>query len=179
MPISKQEPVCLNLGSGQRPFAPPFLNYDIQEKKWREYTINKGCKWAGNPWSKGHDIYDIIVLHHVLEHFGCGEADDLIMMCKEALKPMGSLLVFVPNMEALFRGWKLGRINTQVYMTNVYGAYMGDEADRHRWGYDYISLTEYLWKFGFSSMAAFDWRKIKGADIAGPDWWILGVEALK
>jgi hypothetical protein len=74
--------------------------------------------------------------------------------------------------------WKEAKITTQVYMTNVYGAYNGAEEDRHKWGYTYPSLCVVLRTIGFTRAKSFDYRAIQGADIA-KDRWILGVEAIK
>jgi predicted SAM-dependent methyltransferase len=123
------------------------------------------------------DSAGYIVLHHVLEHFGCGEADSMLAECRRILQPGGSLLVFVPNMWELAAMWMEGRLTAQVYMTNIYGAYMGDEADRHKWGFSPASLRELLTQAGFKARA-FDWRHIEGADLAR-DRWILGMEAIK
>jgi predicted SAM-dependent methyltransferase len=171
--------VAINLGSGQRPFKPPFLNSDIQEK-WKAPTEAAGCLWVDEKVVReGKDRQcDIIVLHHVLEHFGCGDADGLIENCWRLLKPGGSLLVFVPDMRALARRWLTHQMDTQLYITNVYGAYMGDEHDRHRWGYDYDSLYGYLTKWYWRKVVPFDWRTIEGAGIA-KDWWILGLECIR
>ena len=164
----------LNLGSGQRKFkSSPWINIDTQAK-WEPDVVSDATAYL----SKLEDCSaGLICLHHVLEHFGCGEADSMLKECRRVLNWSGSLLIFIPDMWGLARMWKEGRITTQVYMTNVYGAYMGDEADRHKWGYSYDSLCDYLRKLGFLA-GKFDWRKIEGADIA-KDVWILGVEAVK
>ena len=60
-------------------------------------------------------------------------------------------------------------------MTQLYGAYMGDDADRHKWGYDKLALVEYLKKFGWSMVYPFDWREIEESDFAR-DWYIIGME---
>jgi len=135
---------------------------------------------------------DVIVLHHVLEHFGCGEADTLLTQCWQALKPGGSLLVFVPDTMAIAKRYILRQIDDYTFRVLTYGAYQGAEEDRHRWGYDYASLRKYLENLlyppqepgtslpvgGFGAIKFFDWREIAGADIAR-DWWILGMEAVK
>ena len=165
----------LNLGSGQRPFAPPWLNYDIQVDKWRPPTEEKGCLWVDDPWGLR---YKVICLHHVLEHFGLGDADGLIQKCYDHLDEDGSLIITVPNLRALAKRWLVGQLTTELYMFNLYGAYMEDEADRHKWGYDFDYLYNYLKKFPFSVVTEFNWRQIHGDDIA-KDWWILGMEAVK
>jgi len=164
----------LNIGSGQRKFGPGWTNVDSQAR-WTPDVCIDG--WAYLTQQKDASV-EMICLHHVLEHYGCGEADALLAECHRVLAPGGGLLVFVPDMLALAQGWIKGRVTDQVYLTNVYGAYMGDEADRHKFGFTTESLAETLGKAGFS-VERFNWRKIPGADIAGPDWWILGMEATK
>ncbi len=165
----------INLGSGQRKFGPGWINVDSQAKWEPDVVADGGAYLYGLELDA-----EIICLHHVLEHFGCGEGTDLVSAAYTALRPGGSLLIFIPNMNELARMWLEGRLTTQVYMTNVYGAYMSDEADRHKWGYDPATLSGFLQRTApWSRIAPFDWRKIEGADIAGPDRWILGMEAVK
>ena len=169
--------ICLNIGSGQRKFHTTgnnvWINVDTNPK-WEPDIVSDGAHLEMHSES-----VDIVVLHHVLEHFGCGEAADLIHECHRVLKPYGSLLVFVPNLRELASMWQEGRISTQVYATNLYGAYMDNEADRHKWGYDPASLKDFLLTTAtWRSYYRFDWRPIEGADIAA-DRWILGAEAIK
>lgn len=168
---------CLNIGSGQRKF------HTTDSVEW--VNVDSNPKWEPDIVASGDQLpipdntTDIIVLHHVLEHFGCGEACGLIQECHRILKPFGSLLVFVPNLAELASMWQEGRVSTQVYVTNLYGAYMDDEADRHKWGYDPASLKDFiLTSAKWRSYYRFDWRPIEGASIAA-DRWILGVEAIK
>jgi predicted SAM-dependent methyltransferase len=167
--------IGLNVGSGQRPFTSTpevrWINIDSQER-WNPDRVCDGTKV-----SLPDNYADYVVLHHVLEHFGCGEGWALIYEAHRLLKPGGSLLVFVPNLRALAQRWLAGGLTTQIYVTNLYGAYMGSEDDRHKWGFDEDSLREFLsqllWK-----VKPFDWRPIPGADIA-KDFWILGAECVK
>jgi predicted SAM-dependent methyltransferase len=165
--------IALNLGSGQRPFKSPWTNVDLQEKYNPDVVMDATdyLRTFTTPY------VDMICLHHQLEHVGCGEADALLRECHRALRPGGSLLVFVPDMSELAMRWREGRIDTQTYMINVYGAYMGDEADRHKFGYTYTSLRGLLQSVGFKC-SRFDGRQIAGSDIA-QSWWILGMEGIK
>lgn len=166
--------MMLNIGSGQLPFPKPWINIDTQAR-WNPDIVADG---ASLPMIQDGEA-SIIVLHHVLEHFGCGEAAGLIRECHRLLESGGNLLVFVPNMAALVDKWRTGELSTQVFLTNVYGAYMGDEADRHKWGYDRDSLMTHLGACAkWSKVRLFDWREIEGASIAR-DNWILGVQCVK
>lgn len=170
--------IGLNCGSGQRPFKSTpqlqWVNIDSQEK----WSPDIQCDAMQLPYQD--NSVDYVVLHHVLEHFGCGEAAGLVKEAYRVLKPKGSLLVYVPDMWRLADGWDNGKISTQIYMTNLYGAYMGNQADRHKWGYDRLSLEEFLlscaqWK---EVMQARTGQDLQGSDIAH-DWWILEVECIK
>jgi predicted SAM-dependent methyltransferase len=171
--------IGLNVGSGQRPFTSTpeitWSNIDKIDRPGQKADIILDCS-QGLPYPV--DYVDYVVLHHVIEHFGCGECCGLIENCKKVLKPGGSLLVFVPNLRALAVRWLAGQLDTQVYLTNVYGAYMGDEADRHHWGFDADYLEAFLHARAFDNVKPFDWRSIPGSDLA-QDWWILAYEAIK
>ena len=165
----------LNVGSGQRPFD--------QNYGW--INLDSNARWSPDIVGDWNDLsafdnesMDLVVSHHSLEHVGCGEGDGFIREAKRVIKPGGSLLVFVPDMRLLAQRWLLREIDDQIYMTNVYGAYMGDEADRHKWGYTSGSLRRYLLAHFGPKVGHFNWRTIPGADIAR-DWWILGMEAVK
>jgi len=172
--------IGLNIGSGQRRFKDEipwkWLNLDIQYKPPDQVpdVISNGAA-AIRPAA-----VDLVVLHHVLEHFGCGEADALLEECWSVLSPGGSLLIFVPDTMAIARRYILRQIDDYTFRVLTYGAYQGAEEDRHRWGYDYASLQGYLGKTldGGAAVKFFDWRKIPGADLAR-DWWVLAMEAIK
>ena len=168
------ERVQLNIGSGQRPFPKPWINIDAQAK-WQPDIVADG---ACLPMIQDGQA-QCIVLHQVLEHYGCGESGGLIRECHRILRPGGSLLVFVPDMKALAKAWLAGYITTQVYLTNVYGAYMGDEADRHKWGFTADTITPFLSQaVEWVQVKRFDWREIEGASLAC-DWWVLTMECVK
>lgn len=169
--------IGINAGSDQRPFDKAFgwVNID-SNPKWNPDIV---ANW--NDLSIFHNgTVDLVVSHHSLEHAGCGEADDFIHEAYRVLKPGGSLLVFVPDMRKLAEMWLRGELTEQIYMTNVYGAYMGDEADRHKWGTSFVGLGQYLERLAsWRAVSAFDWRAIPGADIARDDRWITGMECIK
>jgi len=163
----------LNLGSGQRPFAKPWINLDAEER-WNPDVV---CDASKLPYDDG--AAELIVLHQVLEHFGCGEGRNLLSECHRVLQPGGSLLVFVPDMKALAQRWLMGKLDTETYMISVYGAYMGDEHDRHKWGFIHETLVgELAAAVSWRVVTDFNWRVIPGADLAR-DWWILAAEAVK
>jgi len=171
--------IGLNVGSGQRPFKSTeevtWYNIDSIDRPGQEtdFICDASVKL---PFE--YDSVDYVVLHMVVEHFGCGESCGLIESCKKVLKLGGSLVVIVPNMRALANRWISGQMDTQLYLTNVYGAYMGNEEDRHKWGFDEDYLMAFLHARAFDMVKPFNGRQIPGADIA-QDWWILAMEAIK
>lgn len=170
----------LNVGSGQRRFDNRlgWINCDHVSRPPDQIPdmVVDGTKLVEH---FGESTQDIVVLHHVIEHFGCGEADEVLVQCFKCLKSGGSLLIFVPDLRKLAGRWLSGELDDFSYFVNVYGAYQGLEGDRHKWGYDINSLHKYLKTIpGTGQIKLFDWREIPGADIAR-DWWILGMEIVK
>lgn len=170
----------LNVGSGQRRFDNNrgWTNVDVASRPPDQVpdVILDATKLVEH---FGENTQDMVVLHHVIEHFGCGEADEVLKQCFKVLKSGGSLLIFVPDMRRLAGRWLSGELDDFSYFVNVYGAYQGLEGDRHKWGYDTKTLHQYLSKIpGTGQIKLFDWREIPGADIAR-DWWILGMEIVK
>lgn len=164
----------LNCGSGQRPFPKPFINIDAQAK-WKP-DIVADCSDLSQEIEDGS--CELVVLHHVLEHFGCGEGIGMQREAFRVLQPGGSLLVFVPDMRALAQAWLVGKLDTESYMISVYGAYMGDEHDRHKFGFTRETLERELHVCEWREVKMFDWRKIAGADLAR-DYWILAMECVR
>ena len=168
----------LNIGSGERRFTSTpqveWVNIDKVSRPGEEPDIV--CDGTALPYAD--ESVDYVVLHHVLEHFGCGEGRGLIEEARRVLRSHGSLLVFVPDLRALARRWLEGGLTTQIYVTNLYGAYRGDEESRHKWGFDRDSLREFLRSVDWWRVGDYDWRGIPGSDCA-KDFWILGVECEK
>lgn len=168
--------IGVNAGSGQRPFGVGWINLDIQ---FREHS----GRWpdvVGDmfhlPFPEGS--MDLVVFHHVLEHSGNGEADGAIREAQRVLKVGGSMLVFVPDLRILAQRWLTRQLPTELYLFQLYGAYMGSEHDRHKWGGDMEYWYAYVGKFGWAKVKVFDWRVVEGADFAR-DYYIIGLECVK
>ncbi len=171
------EKLGLNVGSGQRRFtSTPEVRWINVDKITREgHEPDLICDGAHIPRADGS--VDYFVLSQVYEHFGCGEAIDLIKEAHRVLVRGGSLIISVPNMRALAQRWIASEISEYIFMVNTYGAYMGDEEDRHKWGTTPESLTADLYKAApWHSVCWFDNRPISGMDIS-QDWWITCLEA--
>ena len=174
--------VGINAGSGQRPFDSSlgWINVDIQPKvhdygqDWQPMVV---ADMAAMPFPDGYA--DMVVSHHTIEHLGCGEADGFIAEAHRVLRPMGSLLIFIPDARALAQRWLTHQITDYIYFVNTYGAYQGSVHDRHFWNYSLDSLKELCYtNNNWSAFKLFDWREIAGANLA-KDWWVLAVEVIK
>ncbi len=169
--------VSLNIGSGQRPFAPPFLNIDCQAR-WNPDHVLDMSRHEDACWFADNSA-DMIVLHHCFEHLDpCRDGSNLLDECYRILRPDCPLLIFVPDMLQLAHMWLEGRLTDETYFINVYGAYMGDEADRHKFGFTYETMKLLLESHKFQYVRKFNWRTIPGADIAEASW-VLGMEGMK
>lgn len=178
--MSRSAKLGINCGSGQRRFkTTPEIRWTNIDSQWKEgHEPDIQCDGAHLTMYEDGEV-DYFVLHHVLEHFGCGEGTNLIKEAHRVLRPGGSLLVFVPDLRALADRWLRGGLDTQIYVTNLYGAYMGSEDDRHKWGYDQSSLYSFLRSCAnWMSVGPYVSRELPGSDIA-QDFWILGMECIK
>jgi SAM-dependent methyltransferase len=171
--------LCLNVGSGQRAFVSTDEVQWVNIDKIKRDGMQTDLVADGASLPQADASVDYFVLHHVLEHFWPGDAKALVIEAHRVLKPGGSLLVFVPNLQVLASRWLGGELETQLYLTNVYGAYMGNPEDYHKWGFTPQSLADFLWEHApWGSMRPFDWREIPGADFA-KDYWIMACEVVK
>lgn len=169
----------LNIGSGQRRFdnAHGWINVDCVSRPGQVPDLLLDVGREQLPYED--NSMSVVVLHHVYEHFGCGEGHALLRECHRVLRPDGSLIVTVPDMRALAQRWIAKDLEDFLYFVNVYGAYQGEDGDRHKWGYYFESLYKDLRSaVKWASMTQFNFRPIAGADIVSA-WWILGMEAFK
>jgi predicted SAM-dependent methyltransferase len=168
--------LALNVGSGQRKFdSVQWINVDSVSRLGHEPDLVAD----GAHLPQEDATVDYFILHHVMEHFGCGDAKGLIQEAYRVLKPGGSLLIFIPDLKTLAGRWLGGEISDYIFIVNLMGAYMGNEADRHKWHYTVASLTEALKEASpWSEIKPFDWRQVPGMD-AARDFWILAYEAVK
>lgn len=173
----------LNLGSGQRRFESvpqcEWINVDCVSRPGQVPDIIADAR-DGLPFEEGY--FDYVVLQHVIEHFGCGEATFLIDESHRILKSEGSLIVTCPDIWKLADRWVNGGdppIDDYIFLVNVYGAYQGEEGDRHLWNYTQERLEEYV-----KGTHNWDWVGLwtgfvpPGAEIA-QDWWMCYCEAIK
>jgi len=104
----------LNVGcGGQRPQDKQWWNLDnlrTQLKEGTQERINLDkeprcveCDLAVQSIPFPDEIFDGIALIHVLEHFTCHEAVDVLIKCRRVLKPGGLLLASVPDAEYFVR----------------------------------------------------------------------------
>ena len=164
----------INLGSGQRRFN-DFINVDISDKFSPDIQLDSETYLK----LQAADSVDMIVCHHSAEHMHLEESKSLFAQCHRVLRPGGSLLVFVPDLEALAHRWIEGRISDYIFCVNLHGAYMGSEADVHKWSFTEKSLKGHIHSCAqWCNVIKFDWRTVAGADLAR-DWWILGMEGIK
>jgi SAM-dependent methyltransferase len=171
---------ALNIGSGQRRFESTpdtqWINVDVVSRP-PDQVPDLVCDAFNLSEHFPDNSIDYVVLHHVAEHFGCGDAP--FRSCYNVLKPGGSLLVFVPDIKALAIRWLNGGLSDFIYIVNLMGAYQGLESDRHKWHFTPDSLTHELKTIGeWSEIKPYDWRGIPGGDFAR-DFWVLAYEAVK
>jgi SAM-dependent methyltransferase len=97
----------LNVGcGGQRP-GPPWTNLDTLRQFLKEGTPERinldgesnyvECDLLTQSIPFKDEWFDGILLQHVLEHFTCHQAVDVLMSCRRVLRKGGLLVASVPN----------------------------------------------------------------------------------
>lgn len=166
----------LNCGSGQRPFdrSAGWVNIDIQPR-WNPDIV---ADWNDLSMFKDETV-DYVVSEHSIEHVGLGECDGFFKEAYRVLKPSGSLIVTTPDLRALCQRWLLRQIDDYTFGVNMWGAYMGDEADRHKWLWPYEGWVKQITQCAdWKRVGKFNFREIGHVRLSS-DWWILGIEATK
>jgi len=98
----------LNVGcGGQRPQCPKWINLDELRKHLNIGTpertnLDKETNYVEHTLVEGGpmpflDVFDGVLLQHVIEHFPCHDAVKVLEDCRRVLKPGGIMVVSVPN----------------------------------------------------------------------------------
>jgi predicted SAM-dependent methyltransferase len=175
--LALRGPRFLNIGSGQRRFAPPWINADCVSRppdQVPDVIMNALERW---PWEDGS--VDMVCFSQVYEHFHLTEGRVALTEAHRVLRPGGRVILTVPDIRALAQRWLTRQINDYIFGVNVYGAWQGLDGDDHHWMWTFESLSKELMDAApWSSVGRFGWDDVPGASIA-KDWWILGVQAIK
>lgn len=169
----------LNIGSGQRRFdnAAGWINVDCVSRPGQVPDLVCDVGKEKIPYEDGS--MDCVVLWHIIEHFGCGEADSMIKECWRVLRPGGLLIGATPDLRALAQRWLTHQIDDFIFMINTFGPFQGELSDRHFWGYSQTSLIEYVSRTAeWSSIRTLTRRDIPGMEVQ-TDWWMATFEAVK
>lgn len=100
----------LNVGcGGQRPQDKRWSNLDNLRARLRVGTPERTnldqeenyfeCDLKREPMPFNEDEFDGVALIHVIEHFSCHDAVNVLLECRRVLKPGGILIVSVPDAE--------------------------------------------------------------------------------
>jgi predicted SAM-dependent methyltransferase len=144
----------LNLGSGTTPI-PGFVNVDaLQDAPGVDVVADIGERL---PFDDG--AADLVYASHLLEHFGHHEVPGLLAEWRRVLRPGGTLLLAVPDLEVVAarmmdrRGWF-----TPPHMPWVGVIYGGqkDEYDFHKTGFTAPWLAHLLEEAGFGQVRKVD-----------------------
>lgn len=94
----------------------------------------------------GNETVDFIYMGHVLEHFGPGEGQKLLLACYAALRPGGTIQITVPDVVRAEEEYLTGRITYQWYCQVLLGS---EETpyQRHKSVFTEIILREFMLKY--------------------------------
>lgn len=143
----------LNLGCSFRDFGRDWVHVDLGDYDHLDYK----CDVFKLPFDD--NSADLIYASHVLEYFDWVEARDVLTEWHRVLKIGGSLMVAVPNFEAMAKLYVVSQVPLRNFVGPLYGRMqMGDAMIYHKTTYDYQSLSEILSTVGFSGINTYDWQ---------------------
>lgn len=170
--------IGLNLASGQKPFKSTgdfeWVNVDVQSVP-PDRVPDLQCDIRNLPYQDGQ--VDLVVLQHGVEHFVLTEGLRVLHEAHRVLKHGGHIIITWPDLKALAQRWLQGTLSDYLFLVNIYGAWISNDADCHKWGYTRETMRQTLTDVGFHAMD-FDGRPIPGAVIS-KDFWIQGAEGIK
>lgn len=156
------ERVQVNLGAGQRPRIPGFVNVDIASGENIDYVggIDK------LPWFEDNSV-DLLYSSHSFEYFDRIQALYVLREWIRVLKKGGVLRIAVPDFAKLIEVYEDTGVIENV-LGPVYGIMPVNDLweTQHRTMYDERSLTRLLKEAGLKDIHRYDWRKTvhKGYD---------------
>ena len=111
---------ALDIGCGPMNRTDEFPDYELVRVDIRpECEPDYRCDVRQLPF--GNDEFDLIFSSHVLEHFPRGEWEPVLNEWLRVLKPGGSVLFYLPNVEWAINNWR--QEGQEVHVMNVlYGA---------------------------------------------------------
>lgn len=144
----------VNLGCGPRPIE-GFVNVDLLELPGVDVHAD-----VRGPLPFEDGSVDLLYASHVLEHLATAEVPETLREWRRVLRPGGSLLVAVPDLDLVarhlveFRGWFTPPHNP--WLGLIYGG-QKDEYDFHRTGFTAPWLAALLTEAGFGTIERVDW----------------------
>lgn len=167
----------LNIGSGGRRFAAPWINIDKVLSTGPEVC----CDGFQLPFKD--ESAEVVVLWHVAEHFDVGRSDALIRECYRVLQSGGRLVAAVPDARALAVRWLTGALKDgdEEFRLHMYGPYDGYEESRHKQCWSQEGFLRYIAAMApWSKVEKFGGYEVRpeGTDL-NLDFWMASVEAIK
>ena len=117
---------------------------------------------------------DEIYAGHFLEHLTLDEAQVFLRECFRALKSGGTIGIVVPDTEAVFKMYVLGKMNMHDICAQF--LYSTVQKSHHQWSYDSRSLRAQIEAAGFVCKHEIDRHKDPRV---WPAWYQCGWEAEK
>lgn len=168
----------LNIGCGDTR-RPGFIGVDVRPCRGADYVLPA---WDLHPFDP--ETVDEVYSRHALEHLHPDDAARALWAWYHVLRPDGNLRVIVPDLAfhcrqllGLEHAWTEDPLqNLEHALAGFYGWRRdqngGREADAHRWGYTWETLSRQLQDIGFTHI-----RRVTSGDDSEP--WHLHVTARK
>lgn len=147
-----------------------LLSESAYKAKWPPSIIRHDVR-KGLPFE--YDSVDYIYTSHFLEHLTKHDAVKVIRECHRILKPQGWIRIVVPDFKLLVSKYIKNELSIEDFLhhlgmseseENMFFKFLYSK-DRHRWMYDFQSLTHLLRAYGFKIIIRRRFREGKVPDV--------------
>jgi len=144
--------IKLNLGCGHRIFPKEdgWINCDLANN-WSDKKPDVECDIKKLPFDDNYA--DEVHAIHVVEHFYLFEITDVLKEWKRVLKPGGTLVIEVPDMNKILRWFMQSPVDPRMTWWALYGDPGYKNPDMvHKWCYTFDMLLSILNGVGFKNI---------------------------
>lgn len=118
-----------------------YLNVDLHSRKADEHVdLNEPLPYAD-------ERFEEIVGMHIFEHLDPTKMDSIIKSWNRVLKPGGTILLEMPDFDALCKSYLADR-DREMTLEWIFGN-QRDPGQQHRWGWNQKRLTKLFHRHGF------------------------------
>lgn len=138
--LDKSKKLYLNIGCGdniKKDESVQWINIDCRKLKNIDYVMQaEKLEFENN-------VFDMVYVTHVLEHFSWKLVPDILKEWIRVLKPKGELYIAVPDILKIAQYFSAGKLGADMVFSYLYGG-QGYDENFHKAGFCHSTLTRQM-----------------------------------